>query len=90
LDEKDGRSERRFRRTNEPFSDHTINVVLEELQLCLRHIVDGAKNGFCVGDEWDLMVDPRTVGRELLGVLGLENICKLCILYRDRSRQVVR
>jgi hypothetical protein len=34
------------------------------------------------------MINPGAVRREFLGVLRFENICKLRILYRDRSRRV--
>jgi hypothetical protein len=88
LDEKDGGSKWRLRGADEALGNHTINVVLEEFELSLRHIVYGTKNGFGVGDEGDLMINPRAVRREFLGVLGFEDICEFRILFRDGSRRV--
>jgi len=81
--EKDRGTEWRLGRTDETFSDHAIDIVLQGFEFHFREIVDRSINGFGIGHERDLMINTRAMRREFPGILEFEDIGKFIIFDRE-------
>ena len=86
LDKQDWRTKVGFGWADPTSFKHAINVFLEIIKLSFREIVYRAIERFETRRQWDLMIYTGTVKRELWNFFVFEDIRKLSIFKRNRSR----